>query len=351
MQWFDTWARRCALVLICSFQFFIGARRIGKTFSYLEGYVDAFRAGEVGKLIYIRLTRREFEEMQKPDENPFNEINAKRGWCIQLNPNGDDCLSIYDAQNDVEIGIVRPLASFKNLRGVSFAEYTDIYFDEFLPTEHVRKTAEIKKAGFLFTQAYETINSNRELLGAPAVCVVFTANSFTLDSSILAEFGLQKVIEHMQRVGQKKHTDRESGVYIELCEAREVSEAKKTTALYRALGARSDIKRVNIENKFDGNSINQIAKIRYNEYIPIISISYRNTNFTIYEHKSEQKYFVNDRLETAKVKITHENIGVFLNSYYSLIVANMKDNRVKYNNADTYFYFTSFLEAIKTKPW
>lgn len=347
IQWFDTWARRTASM--CTFNFFIGGRGIGKTFSYLKGHRNAFHAGQAGKLVYLRLTGAELEGVTRKEENPYKRINELCGFNIELKPDGKKSASIVEYMDDgteLVLGSARSLASFHNLRGVDFSDYTDIYFDEFLPTEHVRRTPEIKRAGYLFEQAYETINRNREfetIDGAPVI-VVFTANAFSLDSDILTKFKVQKAVEYMQSHDQARYTDRERGVYVERCEAKEIANMKRKTALYKAIGGDKKTEDINLSNAFVDYALSMIVKKpQYNEYKPLVTVA----ELTIYAHKSNGFLHVAKKQDTSPLVYGLNELAKFYNSWYGTLAAHVADRLVTFDSAESYYLLLDYLEHGK----
>jgi hypothetical protein len=348
-QWVHV--RRVAERVPCAFCFFIGGRGVGKTYGSLSDHRDAFLDGKAGKLLYTRLTVKEMNACATEQDNPYNKLNTDKNWNIYFESAGKDtdAFNIIDNTGDepLVIGEGRSLASFHNLRGVDFSAITEWYFDEFIPTENVRKTPEIKRAGFLFSQAYETVNRNRELLGEPPVKVIFTANAFDLNSSILAYFGLIDIIQNMQRKGQKRYTDRERDVYIELVDCADIAEAKKQTALYRALAHNKKLVDVAINNKFDDPAIRLTRRdVKLIEYTPVFNF---DGQFTLYQHKSTGAwYFARRDDKQAKERYTADMRGRLLSKWGASVRMVMFEQRAIYDSADTYYTVdTVFDKRIK----
>ena len=345
--------RRVAERVPCAFCFFIGGRGTGKTYNDLLDHYTAFKDGTAGKLLYTRLSQKAIEICATDDDNPYGEINANEHINVHFTkPNAKtDFYSIEDATNEdepVTIGEARSLASFADLRGVNFSHITEWYFDEFIPTENVRRTPEIKKAGWLFAHAYETVNRNRELLGKPPVKVIFTANAFSLDSSILAYFGLIDVIQTMQRKGQKRYTDRQASIYIELCDAADISEAKRNTVLYRALGHNQRFVDLSINNKFDDVALYATKRdVKLIEYTPILNF---NNDVTLYQHKSTGAWhFMKRGDEHAADKYPLDMRGRMLSKWGAHVRMAVAERRATFDSADTYYLVeTIFDKSIKT---
>jgi len=351
IKWFDTWARAAASG--CTFNFFIGGRGIGKTYSALSQHREAYMRGEAGRVIYMRISARELDGASTVDDNPYKKINHNAGTDIEFLSAGKApgyriCDLVREPESgkilkETQIGVGRSLASFHNLRGVDFSDYTLIYFDEFIPVNSARRTPEIKTAGDLFTEAYETINRNRELEGEPPVKCIFTANAFSLNSDILRKFKLIKVIQSMQERGQRRYTDRERGIYVELCEAAEVAEAKKTTALYRAMSSDEKFISLTLKNEFTDLALSTVTTVPINEYVPIVQYE----TLTILEHKSEKKFHVVQKVDLCGQKYYDKTKQKFLRRYYQLLKVALAENLITFDSADSYYQLDRVLDKTR----
>ena len=345
IKWVDTWARRTSLE--CPFMFYIGGRGVGKTFSYLKGHREAFHAGRAGKIIYMRLTEAELSRACRPDKNPYKKINEKCGFNIELKKHGEDATIIdHTDDGDIVIGSAMALSTFYNQRGVDFSDFTDIYFDEFIPNKYARRTPAVKEAGALFVEAYETANRNREFEeenGKPIYCV-FTANAFSLDSSILRRFKVNAAVEHMQETGQMRYRSPARGVYVELCESKEIADLKRNTALYRAIGDDDELAVINLENKFTDYALSLVnKKVSIKEYRPLVYVS----GITIYTHKSRDFLYISKRYETAPNMYGDNELQKFYNTWYTLIVTHIADRLAEFDSTATYYELQTLFDTGK----
>ena len=340
LKYLDVW--EAAYASQCPFCFFIGGRGTGKTYSVLKGHHEAFE--DAGRLLYTRLTAAEMDGCTTPAENPYKDVNSDCGWNVELLPTKGRTYIIADVERDEdgkivekrEIGIARSIAGFSNVRGVSYRDVTTIFFDEFLPTGKIRRTPEIKQAGQLFLHLYETVNRNRELQGKPPVKVIFCANSFSLESSILNVFSLQKTLSEMRRTGQTRVTIPERGIYIDLCADQNISEHKASTALYRATSD-SRFKDLALANQFTDTWIPLIKKKDpLNEYTPHV----RYDNIIIYRHKSNGMWRAVTQTSACNVGsevYTVDTVDQFKAGYRGLLKHLVISRLITFDDARTYY--------------
>ena len=334
----DTWT--AARLSDCAFNFFIGGRGIGKTYSALKGHKEDFDKGNVNKLMYMRLSQVELDLCATDSDNPYKKLNAREHWGVKFESvPKSKAYDIIDENSEQTIGTARALATFGNVRGSDFFDVSHIYVDEFNPTEKVRKSPELKNAGYLFAQAYETINRNRELEGEPPVKVIFTANAFTLDSNILYYYGIIPLIQQMQKSGQKKATLRDRSIYVELCEAADIAEAKQETVLYKALNGNKKLINTNINNKFNDYNLSLVKKIQFVEYLPVVQYE----DICIYQHKSTGEYYAARKFEQCGNHYTEKERGLFVRIWKSTLTAAIWERAIFADNVNTLYELQQIL--------
>ena len=247
-----------------------------------------------------------------------------------------------EQKNIMGVGVA--LSSLGALRGVDFGDVTEIYFDEFIPAESVVRTPAIKTAGRLFLNAYETINRNRELLGQAPVRAIFTANAFSLDSDILATFQCIDAIQYMQRKGQKRYTDTERSVYIELCDAPEVSAAKMQTALYKAIRKDDDYLKMAVKNEFSDYVLTLLEKPPIIEYRPIAAYK----DITIYAHKADGRLYAARRKDTVPAGCAYDESsrGIFIEQFYFIYKTALQMRLITFDSANTKMLLDKALDKL-----
>ena len=305
------------------FQFFIGGRGIGKTYSALqECATDRF--------LYLRHSETEIKLSCSPVGNPFKVFN--RDFNREIEP-GKGTEGVYTfTEGERLVGYGAALSTFFNKRGVDLSDVNIIFFDEFIPEK-----LKIVRAGYgeTFKNLYETVNRNRELKGRPPVKVIFCANALSLSNEILIKYKLIKPIYAMARAGQIKWSDPKRGIFLWYSEKHAVTEAKKQTALYKALG---DDNEGGIDATFKFN-----AKTKYNprDFVPYASFNI----FTVHRHKSGPDMLVTSGAEhPAKYKYKDLDILPFKDRVAWLIEDSAEQGKLYYDNETTMLLFENLLK-------
>ena len=184
------------------------------------------------------------------------------------------------------------LSSIGRIRGFNGDIYTDVCYDEFIPESHLLK---VRHGDDAFLNMYTTINGNRELEGRAPLRVWLLANSNNLDNDILKALNITDVVERMSLRGEESRILKERGIMILLPDSRAITEKRKQTALYRAVGGDSKFSRMAFDNEFAYNDYSDVGVKPLQEYKPLILIT---GGFTIYLHKSDKSLYVCQMLDS-----------------------------------------------------
>lgn len=274
-----------------TFNFFLGGRGIGKTYSAIDYCMSA---GGHRQVLYVRSTDTQIKLSLSPDRgNPFKKWAGDHNRTIFIRGGQDinDIVELTSSKTEEAqpeetiLGYAAALSTFENLRGVDFSQIGIILYDEFIQSRPFNFDA-----FRAFLNLYESVNRNRELSGDPAVQVFFLANTQELQNPILAGFDLIGSIEQLQRHGQKRFS--RGDIYVELCDS-EVSKHKEKSVLYRNLPENDTYKREALHNEFSRNDFSGIGKPKnLREYRPIANID----GIGILAHKSRREYYASSSL-------------------------------------------------------
>lgn len=276
------------------FNFITGARGTGKTYGGLEIGVERHADG-LGSFILMRRTMGEAELLWRDEQlNPFTQLNIDKGWNIGIVRASKYTGAIVSRETNHDgtmrvvgepIGIVLALSTVANLRGFNGAQFSYIFYDEFIPETHVRP---IKDEHLAFLNAYETINRNRELCGAPPVLCVCASNSNRLDNPLYTGLNLVTKVDSMKQRGQMVSTLHDRGITLINMERSPVSQKKADTALYK-MARGTSFGEMALENKYIGESERTNNGTRpLAEYTPLCNVG----ELGIYKHKSRLEWYV-----------------------------------------------------------
>lgn len=261
--------------LLRTFNIIIGGRGIGKTYSAIDYII-----GSRQRFIYMRNTDVQIKESATDFGNPFKKWALDHARDIRICNEGKHAVvrEYFDDEYKT-LGYAAALSTSGNLRGVDLSDVDYILFDEFIEMQPPRFDQYET-----FIKFYETVNRNREILGADPVRVIMLSNAQKLNNGILAGLGLIPVIESMIRTGQRSY--RAPEIFLQLPKS-EVSEAKRNTALYVAAN-KSSAAREALNNEFANDDFYGVGVRPLAEYIPVCSFD----DLFIYRHKSDGSYYI-----------------------------------------------------------
>lgn len=270
-----------------------GARQIGKTFGSLMYNLD----NDI-PFVYMRRTDKELKATKSEALSPFRSINHYRKNCdIQGKTMAGDVIGFYDKANDNKLiapGIA--LTTMHNVRGISGADYRQILYDEFIPETIARP---IKGEYDALMNAYETLNSNRELTGEDPIQLIALANSNNAANPIFMGLNLVSTMERMKNEHIIFWSDDKRGILLVNVEGSPISAKKKKQTALGKLTAGTDFARMAYENDFAFDDFSNIGSRSLKEYKPVVTVG----EVTIYKHKSRKEYYVSMHLSGMAPKV------------------------------------------------
>lgn len=275
------------------FNFIVGGRGTGKTFTTLKTAVETER-----KFMFMRRTQAQSDLISKPEFSVFKPLNSELGWSVAVKS-----ISKYNSmfyipeEQDISrvLGFTCALSTISNMRGFDASDLDLIIYDEFIPEPHERL---IKNEAAALFNAYETMNRNRELSGIPPIQLLCLANANDITNPVFEELKLIRIADKMQKSQAERWTDDKRGIQIIMLSHSKISTAKAGTALYR-LTTGSDFSAMALANEFSVDR-SHVKSRPLAEYQPVCSIG----ELCIYRHKSGGRLYASTHLD-----------GVFNRSY------------------------------------
>lgn len=245
-----------------TFIFMVGARQVGKTYGVFKRCLE-----DGWTPMLVRRTQDEIDLCSVEKYNPFAQLNKDLGDDIHVikEKNTSRIARIVGKTEDdkpifEDIGIATSLKAVSKYRGFGGGTITDIIYDEFIPENHVNR---IKNEGDAVTNMYVTVSGNREILGKPPLRMWLMANSNNIYNAVLETFNLVDVYDDMQRNGQEVKFIEERGILLLNIMKSPVSEKRKKTALFKAIGNESEFAKMANSNEFSYNDGSHIMR-KYN---------------------------------------------------------------------------------------
>lgn len=260
------------------FIFMIGARGIGKTYAAVETtYKHQIPS------VFLRRSQ------TQTDAISTNELFQGADFCkdndvvYDIKTLTKNLYGVYFDESEYPLMVQGALTTLHNVRGFSMQERQILWYDEFLPEEHVKS---IRGEGQALLNAYETINRNREIKGEKPLKLVAMSNSDKLSNPLFSDFNLITAADRQFSKGHVYYADDERGVVIINFLNSPISKKKKNTSLYK-FAKGMDFEAMALENQFLDEKSEQRS---YNKksITPCVNIG----EITIYRHKQNDEFYV-----------------------------------------------------------
>lgn len=339
------------------YQFFVGGRGTGKTYSGLKMCIDMGNEGVIDKFIYMRRTDKELtavmdSRLRGELINPFKSLNRDYGWEYGIVTAQKSLGQIVSRTWDEATGKCRieggvrgyaiALNTVSSIRGIDMTDADLLIYDEFIPERHVNR---MRAEGEAFLNCIETISRNRELQGRPPMCVFCLANAFNIHNALFSELGVVDVVERMVNRRDYDYYDLQRGMAIHLLKnSDDFEREKRESSLYRlARGTR--YVDMALGNDFIYNDFSLIGFKSVKGMRPVVRLD----ETTIWMKKGEEMYYCSmacGNCPRLDVSTEHER-RYFLNYYgHGLRDAFIRGN-VYFETYATKQYILSLLGILK----
>lgn len=257
----------------------VGARQVGKTF----GALKYLMTNKDRRAIYMRRTVDEFDLITSHvDLNPFLPLAevgiesdilkcGKNIWHFGYTKTEETEKGGIKTVMKDERGIGISLGTIAKMRGFNGSNFTDVYFDEFIPERIVVKRG---GEGDAMLNAYLTINGNRELKGRPPLKLWLTANAFDISSPILSAFNLTDLVYEMS-VTKKEYMIKD-GAFIGVPQSEKIVKQRTETAMLSYMkknNCSSEFYDMAVNNVFAYDSMGLVKKHPLSGYRPYCTFS------------------------------------------------------------------------------
>ncbi len=319
----------------------IGKRQIGKTYNVLKHMLDSDK-----RFILLRGVKTELDMLKRNVNSPFEKIEGYKGRIV-FESETEYTASIMrldeseEGETKTNIGMCAALSSIGRIRGFNGDIYTDVVYDEFIPESHLLK---VRHGDDAFNNMYTTIAGNRELEGRPPLRVWLLANSNNLDNDILKALNITEVVERMSLRGEESRIIKDRGIMIILPDSAIITEKRKQTALYRAIGGDSKFSQMAYENAFAYNEYTDVGQKPLAEYKPIIAFP----ACIVHLHKSDKTLYVTSFMRCQAPHVyTDGDYGrmTFAKDFPEIRAAYMR-GRITFQSMTVKNYFLDILDML-----
>lgn len=317
------------------FQFFLGGRGIGKTYSALE---DVAREGSPCTM----WARRYAEEMAEICESGLFVNLQQNGKALDMHAEmakKGTVGKIY--RGDDPVGYCTGISNFAKKRGIDYPDVERIIVDEISPEEH---RPFFRGEGKALFNMYESINRNREFDGRPPVQMICLSNCIKLSTPAFLQIpGFIEALQQMIARHEYRRTLKDQCCYIEIMDNKVFAQAKSQTALYRLLGTKSEITRSNINNEFvkdDFSVVRSRKSVNINEYVPLI----KYLDLSIFRHKSSGEFYVSDEDSSAPLKLVESQRELLKRHFGIDFRCAVAARKIKFASYDLYILMCSILD-------
>lgn len=288
------WAAELAARHNIAFIFIIGKRQIGKTYGVLQYLLQKNEP-----FIYLRRTSTETDFVSKDINNPFNKIpdarthfekNDKYTYMIKREAEGNP-------EELFNVGMATSLSAIAKIRGFDGSRYIDMIYDECIPENHVFK---IKDEGDAFLNAYVTISGNRELEDKPPFRVWLLANSNNFNAPIISALNVSEELETMYNKGIEFLLLKDRGVMLFCPDSQIITEKRKETALYKAIGTGSKFAKMSVGGEWAYNDMSDVKNLSTSAFRPSVNIG----DLTVHVGRDTFSLYVTDKIN-GNVKVEY----------------------------------------------
>lgn len=265
-----------------AFTMVVGARGVGKTYGVMKELTKKKKP-----FIYLRRLKTQLDNCGKVTGNPFKRLNIDNGWNILPFSVGGNIEFRENDKNGELIAVGVALSTVATVRGIDFSEFNYIVFDEAIAMIGEKP---IKNEFEAFLNFYETVNRNREILGADPVQAILLGNANKLSNPYFTGWHFMKTSLKMLRGKQMVYQTPDASRIMIMLQDSPISKKKAQTAAYQN-GSEGFIAMA-IDNAFRTDET-KIKSEPLKEYNHIVSIG----EIGIYRHKSERKYYVSSKTQ------------------------------------------------------
>lgn len=281
-----------------AFNFFIGGRGTGKTYSTLNDMLDYADCP-----LFLRRTHAEMVTIMDTKNSPavgrvFKMLSDpyKRELCMFGKPStyGVICTRMYDEveekwkyNNSHPLGYASTLMTMQK-RGIEMAEVDFIFLDEFIRKKNERRTFKNEYDALMDT--YDTVNRNREFDGYPPVYLFACSNSNSIYNDIFKGFGVVNSLENLLRRNSKEfhYYDSSKSLAIHLLPDTDEFLKKRSESVVAKATQDTEYGKMSVGNEFSYDDFTNVGRRSIQGCYPVCS----HEDMYVYASKGQNLYYL-----------------------------------------------------------
>ena len=308
----------------CTYNWVIGGRGTGKTFSVLKWMLEHNE-----RFAFMRTKQQTIDNLKPIELSPITPVARYLNKDIAFkNLNGQN-QGWYYADDEgkpsgLPFGMTMALSTVASIRGFDASWVDYLVYDEFIPELH---EVEFKRQDLAFKNAYETINRNRDIDGGKPLISISLANANRLSTPLLEAMNLTRIIELMIKKGQTEYINHQTSQAVFLLTDSPISKKKRNTSLYKI---EDDYTAMALDNAFSFDDTSNMRSYNLKQFKPLIftpdvGIYVSKTRPLLYVsgHLSGKPKFIYDNSDSDKIRFKREQLGLY---------ADYVDGKVEFEN-------------------
>lgn len=296
----------------------IGARGVGKTYGFLEYFVESGIS-----FLLIRRSQSQIDIVCSQEMNVFESLNIDKGWNILGKHTSKYIYSFYDTRSEdgkliyaldkKPYGYAAALSTFANIRGFDGTKIEIILYDEFIPEE---SAPAMRGEANSFFNMLETVNRNRFKKGMDSIKLICLSNSTEAANPIFLELGIVSKVMRQNAAGEYVYLNQDREIAVVMPKDSPISDEKAQTPLYKMTQGTSFYDSA-IKNEFINNVPTSVRSRPIKEYIPKVNVG----ELCVYKHKSNGRIYVSTHQMngTPSYRSTEKELMIFRRQYMHLM--------------------------------
>lgn len=263
----------------------------GKTYGTLLGGLERKH-----RIIYLKRLKDDVNmimtEFNGTDLSPYKPINRDTDHNVRPVKLRDGVGLFHEFADDGPLGppvaYCLSLSQVSKYKGFDLSDCDWIVFDEFLPQLGEKIS---RKEGEQLMDLVLTCNRDRELRGRESIKLILFANATNVSTPVT---NILEITDDMADMDNKKIEYmylEDRGILLHRLPPNKYNRHVEKTGIYKAM-ANTAWGRMAFGSQFGYNDFSNTGKLQMKELRPLIHLHYKNSDYYIYQRKTDQKFYM-----------------------------------------------------------